>query len=247
MAAVVIPLKPISTRSALLTLMLGAEVTTLTARELVAAASLVGFAEPTVRVALSRMTAAGDVVRDEHGGYALSPRLQQRQRRQEEAVHPRRRAWRGSWEMVVVTAGGRPAAERAELRATLLGLRLAEVREGVWTRPANLHLGWPDVVDAAADRFVSTPVQDPAVLAARLWDLAGWADLARDLLEATDTDDPAQRFTACAASGRHLLADPVLPEALLPADWPGEDLRQAHLRYREWLIEMRRELTRQAS
>jgi phenylacetic acid degradation operon negative regulatory protein len=238
-------LKAISTRSALLTLMLGAEVSSLTARELVAAASVVGFAEPTVRVALSRMTAAGDVVRDAEGGYALSPRLQERQRRQEEAVHPQRQEWQGTWELLVVTTTGRPATERAELRAVLSGLRLAEVREGVWTRPANLRLRWPGEVAGATDRFISSPVEDPVALAARLWDLNAWAATARELLEANDTDDPARRFTACAVSGRHLLADPVLPDALLPADWPGEELRRAHLRSRQWMIDMRRALTRQ--
>ncbi len=66
-------LKPVTTRSALLTLLLAAEVPSLTTRELIAAASVVGFAEPAVRVALSRMTAAGDVVRDSTRGGTGSP------------------------------------------------------------------------------------------------------------------------------------------------------------------------------
>src|SRR5687767_4035467 len=126
-------LKPVTTRSALLTLLLGAELPSLTPRELIAAASVVGFAEPAVRVALSRMTAAGDVVRDEEGRYRLSDRLLERQRRQEQATRPRVRDWTGDWELVVVTTAGRTAADRAELRAALGELRLAELREGVWT------------------------------------------------------------------------------------------------------------------
>ena len=136
-------LKPVSTRSALLTLLLGAEVPRLTTRELVAAASVVGFAEPTVRVALSRMTAAGDVVRDEEGAYRLSERLVVRQRRQEEAAHPSLREWDGTWDLVAVTTAGRTASDRADLRAALAERRLAELREGLWTRPANLDLAWP--------------------------------------------------------------------------------------------------------
>ncbi|MGW1270413.1 PaaX family transcriptional regulator C-terminal domain-containing protein, partial [Streptomyces sp. NPDC002491] len=31
---------------------------------------------------------------------------------------------------------------------------------------------------------------------------------------------------------RHLLADPVLPPALLPADWPGPVLRTVYERHR---------------
>ncbi|HWJ66722.1 MAG TPA: PaaX family transcriptional regulator C-terminal domain-containing protein [Nocardioides sp.] len=236
-------IKPVSTRSALLTLLLGAEVPSLTTRELTAGASLVGFAEPTVRVALSRMAAAGDVVRDEDGRYRLSDRLAGRQRRQEQATHPRLRTWDGTWEIVVVTTTGRTATERADLRNELAGLRLAELREGVWTRPANLELDWPDAVADVCERFVGAPVADPVRLAARLWDLPAWSEAARELLAATDTDDPVLRFTACATSGRHLLADPVLPTELVPADWPGDELRASHVAYKQWVIDMRRSLT----
>lgn len=233
-------LKPVTTRSALLTLMLAAEAPSLSTREMVAAASVVGFAEPAVRVALSRMSTGGDVVRDDEGRYRLSDRLLERQRRQEQATHPRRRAWDGDWELVVVTAAGRTAAERADLRATLTELRLAELREGVWTRPANLDLTWPAAVDEVCERFTAAPETQPAELAGRLWDLDTWARTARDLLAATHTDDPVLRFTACATSGRHLLTDPVLPADLLPDDWPGEDLRAEHVAYKAWINEVRR-------
>jgi phenylacetic acid degradation operon negative regulatory protein len=240
-------LKPVSTRSALLTLLLGAEVPRLTTRELVAAASVVGFAEPTVRVALSRMTAAGDVVRDDEGAYRLSDRLVARQRRQEQAAHPSLREWDGDWELVAVTTAGRTASDRADLRAALTDLRLAEVREGLWTRPANLDLDWPSAVDDVCERFVGAPVSEPADLARRLWDLDGWAATARALLDSTATDDPVLRFTACATSGRHLLTDPVLPVDLLPADWPGDALRASHVAYKQWIVEMRQALTQAAS
>lgn len=236
-------LKPVSTRSALLTLLLGAEVASLTSRELVAAASVVGFAEPTVRVALSRMTAAGDVIRDAVGSYQLSERLTERQRRQERATHPHRRDWDGSWEIVVVTTIGRTATDRADLRASLTDLRLAELREGVWTRPANLELDWTDAVTQVCDRFMGSPAAEPMAVAARLWDLDAWAATARDLLDATDTNDPVLRFTACATAGRHLVTDPVLPAALLPANWPGDELRASHVAYKQWVVDMRRSLT----
>lgn len=233
-------LKPVTTRSALLTLMLAAEVPSLSTREMVAAASVVGFAEPAVRVALSRMSAGGDVTRDPDGRYRLAPRLLERQRRQEQAAHPPRREDDGSWELVVVTTAGRTATERAELRTTLTELRLAELREGVWTRPANLELIWPHAVLDVCERFTGAPAASPRQLAARLWDLDGWARVARELIAATATDDPVLRFTACATSGRHLLTDPVLPAALLPDDWPGEELRAGHVAYKAWINEVRR-------
>jgi phenylacetic acid degradation operon negative regulatory protein len=235
-------LKPVSARSTLLSLMLGADVASLSARELVSTAALVGVAEPAVRVALSRMTATGDVVRDEDGGYALSARLLERQRRQEESIRPRTRAWRGRWDMVVVTATGRAAAERAELRTALGDLRLAELREGVWTRPANLRLALPDEVAAVVESFVASPEADADELVGRLWDLDGWARRGRALLEATRTEDLTVRFTACATSVSHLLKDPLLPAELLPPSWPGDELRAAHLESRVWINELRRNL-----
>ena len=136
--------------------------------------------------------------------------------------------------------------ERASLRSKLTELRLAELREGVWVRPANLELDWSDDIEDQAERLTMRPNGNPAELADRLWDLSGWAARARALLTAADTDDPVLRFTACATSVRHLLEDPVLPEELLPADWPGAELRRAHLEYNNWLIETRRALTETA-
>lgn len=239
------PLKPVSTRSALLTVLIGAEVPSLSARELVAIGSYLGFAEPTVRVALSRMSATGDLVRTDDGGYRLSDRLLDRQRRQERAVHPRTKAWRGEWEVAVVTATGRSASERAELRTVLTGLRVAELREGVWVRPANLRIEWPEWIDEQITRFTGRVdgVADDAALVTRLWDLHRWAATARALLRATDATEPRLRFTACATSGRHLLDDPVLPPELLPADWPGDELRASHLAYRQWIVDVRKSLT----
>ena len=239
-------LKPVSTRSALLTLLLGAEVPALTTRELIAAASVVGFAEPTVRVALSRMTAAGDVNRDDDGRYRLSERLAERQRRQERATHPRRQDWDGTWHLVAITTVGRTATDRADLRTRLTDLRLGELREGVWTRPTNLELDWTDGVTSVCDRFVGSTVADPAALASRLWDLEDWSATARDLLDATNTTDPVLRFTACATAGRHLLTDPVLPAPLLPSDWPGDELRASHVAYKKWVVEMRQSLVTDA-
>lgn len=235
-------LRPMSTRSALLTVLLGAEVDRLPARELVNIGRFLGFAEPTVRVALSRMVATGDLWRDEQGEYRLSERLLDRRRSQALAIQPATTTWRGEWEMVVVRTTGRSAVDRADLRALLTTRRLAELREGVWTRPANLLIDWPAPVEAVGVRFVSRPAVDPIQLAADLWNLQAWAAAARSLLAAADTDDPITRFTACAMSGRHLLDDPVLPVELLPDDWPGAELRAVHLASREWLVQTRRTL-----
>ncbi len=57
-------LRPLTTRSVLLSTLLGAHPPRLRARHLVRVGRLFGIAEGTVRVALSRMVADGDVVQE---------------------------------------------------------------------------------------------------------------------------------------------------------------------------------------
>ncbi|MEU8470331.1 PaaX family transcriptional regulator C-terminal domain-containing protein [Streptomyces sp. NPDC029006] len=228
-------LRPLSARSVVLSLLLGAHPPELPVKDLVRLVEPFGVGGSTLRAALSRMVAAGDLRRAD-AVYRLSDRLLARQRRQDDALHPRTRAWDGDWEMVVITATGRGPAERADLRARLTALRLAELREGVWLRPANLDRSLPAGLREVALTYRARPEESPGDLAARLWPPADWADTARSLLaHATGAGHPAVRLTAYAATVRHLLTDPVLPPALLPADWPGEALRTAYAAYRREL------------
>jgi phenylacetic acid degradation operon negative regulatory protein len=107
----------------------------------------------------------------------------------------------------------------------------------VWLRPDNLDV--PSVPGARMLRVV--PDDDPVALASSLWDLDGWvteattlrAGLAElvDPLEAGDVDALADGFVLAASVLRLLLHDPLLPEALLPDDWPGTELRADYDRY----------------
>ncbi|MGI5126814.1 hypothetical protein ACQEVB_08370 [Pseudonocardia sp. CA-107938] len=225
-------LRPLSARSVVLSLLLGTHPPELAARALVRGAERLGIADRTLRVALTRMVATGDLVRT-GTGYRLADRLVHRQQRQDAALEPATRPWRGRWEIVVVTAVGRPAPDRAELRAELTGLRLAELRDGVWTRPANLRREWPAALTEVTTRFVGQPAGAPAALVEALWDLPGWADRARRLQgRFAATTDLADQVTVAAAIVRHLVADPVLPAALLPAEWPAARLRASYARFR---------------
>ncbi|MEU4984959.1 PaaX family transcriptional regulator C-terminal domain-containing protein [Streptomyces sp. NPDC021969] len=224
-------LRPLSARSVVLSLLLGTHPPELPVRDLVRLVEGFDVGASTARAALSRMAAAGDLRRTD-SGYRLSERLLERQRRQDEALRPHTRAWDGDWETLVITATGRGPAARAELRAGLTALRLAELREGVWLRPANLDRPLPAALDRVAERLVSRPDAPARELAARLWPLDAWADTARVLLaQVGRARRPADRLTAFAAVVRHLLADPVLPPELLPPDWPGTALRDAYARY----------------
>ncbi|MFI1000510.1 PaaX family transcriptional regulator C-terminal domain-containing protein [Streptomyces galbus] len=234
-------LRPLSARSVVLSLLLGADPPELPVKDLVRLVEPFGIGGSSLRAALSRMVAAGDLRRAD-GVHGLSDRLLERRRRQDEAVHPRTRAWHGDWETAVITATGRGPAERADLRARLTDLRLAELREGVWLRPANLDrrlaAELPTALAGAVRCFTARPEEPAAELAAVLWPLDEWAATARTLLGRADrAEDPADRFTTYAAVVRHLRADPVLPAALLPADWPGTPLRAAYDRYRRELTD----------
>lgn len=157
------PLRPLSARSVILSLLLGTHPPELPARELGRLVERFDVGGSTLRAALSRMVASGDLRRTDVG-YRLSDRLLERQRRQDESVRPRTRAWEGDWELVVVTATGRGPAERADLRTRLTGLRLAELREGVWLRPANLDRPLPAGLDEVAERGTIRPARPAAAL-----------------------------------------------------------------------------------
>ncbi|MEU6737482.1 PaaX family transcriptional regulator C-terminal domain-containing protein [Streptomyces physcomitrii] len=233
-------LRPLTARSVVLSLLLGSHPPEHPVRELVRIAELFDISEQTLRVALTRMVAAGDLLRAE-GTYRLSDRLVQRQRRQDEAIHPRTRDWDGGWEMLAVTVTGRSAADRAALRTRLSELRLAELREGLWLRPANLDRVLPPELDDLVRKFTARPEGEPEALANGLWDLDGWARTGAALLDRLQAADrPAERFTLAAATVRHLLADPVLPTALLPPHWPAGELRAAYGDYQEELVALGR-------
>jgi len=219
---------PLSARSVALSTLLGFHPPALPVGALIRVGRLFDIAEGSMRAALSRMAASGDVEADQ-GVYQLSDRLLARQARQDEEHHPHTTAWDGTWEMEVVTAPPRPLAERTALRRTMAGLRLAELREGVWLRPRNLERERPDVVRQQCTPFVTAEVSDD--LASTLWDLPGWADTAQDLIARLEEGDPADLragFLLMAEVIRHLALDPCLPEELRPEGWPAPELRRLY-------------------
>lgn len=225
-------------RSVVLSVLLGAHPAWATAAELLRLTADFGIKESALRVALTRMVAAGDLMRSQNG-YRLSDRLLARQRRQDDALDPPTRDWDGSWVMVVITAVGEDPRTRTALRTALSRNRFGELREGVWLRPDNLDSALPDEIAGLVRTFA---VHDPddAGLSARLWNLGEWSDTGRRLLaEMASAPDIPGRFTVAAAMVRHLLTDPVLPATLLPADWPGGDLRDGYADFVALLTERR--------
>lgn len=227
---------PLSARSVVLSLLLGAHPSGISAAGMARAADHFGIPSATIRAALTRSVAGGDVVRVDRE-YRLGARLLERQHRQEEALASASRPWTGEWELAVVVVGGRSGRDRATLRDELGRLRLAELREGVWTRPDNLCRPLPAY--ETLGMFRARPEVDPAALAERLWGLSSWGESGRALAgRLAAVADPAQRLCVAAALVRHLAADPLLPPELLPADWPGSALRITYAAYQQQLREL---------
>ncbi len=216
--------------------LLGMEPPELPVAQLVRLTGLFGISENRARVALSRMVAAGEATSDGAGRYRLSGHLVERQSRQSASRAGLTAGYDGEWWLAVVTTTGSSAEVRGARRRSLAYGRLAELREGVWMRPANVAVRLPDSLDGDIELMRARPAE-PSGLAQRLWDLPAWSARARALLRDLAALDPAgpealtPGFELSAAVLRHLQADPLLPAALLPADWPGAALRAT---YDEW-------------
>jgi phenylacetic acid degradation operon negative regulatory protein len=220
----------LTARSVILSVLLGVRPASATQAELIRLTSDFDIKEPTMRVALTRMVRSGDLVQSV-GGYRLSDRLLARQRRQDDAMRPLVRVWRGTWTMLVITTVGVDPRARADTRKELQYYHFAELREGVWLRPDNLKQ------DLSADleqrvRVLHAHDDAPVELANVLWNLPSWAQTGRELLEELESaSDGRERFVIAAAIIRHLMTDPVLPNELLPADWPGDSMRTAYAEF----------------
>jgi phenylacetic acid degradation operon negative regulatory protein len=204
--------------------------------QLVRLTGLFGISENRARVALSRMVASGEATSDGAGHYRLAGHLAARQSRQSASRAGSTVPDDGRWWLAVVTTTGSSAEVRGTRRRALAYARLAELREGVWMRPANLTVEVPGSLDGDIELMTARP-ENPVELALRLWDLSAWSSRARDLLgqlDALSPDGPealAPGFVLSAAVLRHLQADPLLPAALEPPEWPGAPLRAAYDRW----------------
>ncbi|OBG28829.1 transcriptional regulator [Mycobacterium sp. 852002-51057_SCH5723018] len=241
--------RPLSARSVLASALLGADRPQLAVAELVAVASLFGISGGAARTCLWRMASNGELTSD-GGTYALAGHLLERRQRVDEASRipdVATREWDGTWELAVVSAERRSAADRLDLRKAATALHLAELREGIWIRPDNLDPQRLPTMRAVLDRQcvhfhgAATDIAEDTVRS--LFSLDEWADDANRLLAAmhSELDTTGRRadsgaafsfqFALSIAVVRHLQLDPLLPDALIPADWPGNQLRATYRRF----------------
>jgi phenylacetic acid degradation operon negative regulatory protein len=227
-------------RSLALSALLGTHPPVLPGKALVALAELFGIAGGTMRTALSRAVARGEIDADA-GRYRLTGRLLDRQRAQDTGRRAPDRPWHGAWHVVVTIDDRRTLAERRRFRSLMADHRVAELRPDIWMRPANLDPPSLEPPNVAGLCVVTTgPIgsADPAALVGRLWDLDAIARSARTLdtrlvdvvgaSASTGDDDPTPipgLFVLAAEVVRFLRSEPLLPAALLPPTWPVDQLR----------------------
>jgi len=247
-------LRPLSARSVVASVLLGTHPPRLPTAALVELCRRFGISPGTTRVALSRMVAAGELAAEDGHYRLVGQALLSRQRTQDNALDPPAAPWAGAWRMAVVISGGRAAADRVELRRAFADARFAQWREGVWLRPDNLGRSAAPPLAGSPVRWMTVePDDDPAALAAELWDLPGWAARSEAIL-AAGPEEPgdlvaerpewaAATFAAAAATLRHLRTDPLLPAALSSPDWPADRLRARYQRYLEAIQRLVRHLS----
>lgn len=200
---------------------------------LVQSGQLFELAENSVRVALARLLAAGQVERDERGRYRLGERAApvdrhvHAWRRLEEKLGP----WNGSWvgACASIAEGGR--RDRA-LR--LLGFR--ELTPGLEIRPQNLRGGASAVREELRQLGLAEPLvfelaglDAPTQLrATRLWDVeelrrtylscrAELEDSRKRLVAAGEREGMVESYLVGGRVIRQLAFDPLLPEPILAA------------------------------
>lgn len=199
-----------------------------------------GCSENGVRTALSRLKSRGTLLA-ERGAYRLSPRALRDLERGDRRIYGYRPMAAGDAWMVVlfsVPESDRPLRHR--LRTELTWLGCGAIAPGSWIGPGHLAgeavevLGEQGLLGYVTLFRTARPVT--AVPAASWWDLDGLAARHRAFL--AGQAPVAQRWAAGDGSAERAFADhlrlvdawrelpyldPGLPDALLPAGWPGRE------------------------
>ena len=229
-------LEPLNARSIVLSVLLGSHPPQMPVGRILEFTSLFNLPDGTVRTALSRMVAAGDLVNDD-GVYRLAGRLIERQAQQDAGRQDPPGEWDRTWWTVAVVANRRTMAQRREFRARAVGSRLGELRPDLWLRPANIVVS-TELADSLVTRGPIV-VGDERQLVARLWDLRDFqrrSDVHRQSLEHAarrldvgDDRSLADAFVMLAAAQQFLRVEPQLPADLAP----GAAATTVRLRYAE--------------
>ncbi|MCX4237045.1 PaaX family transcriptional regulator [Streptomyces ortus] len=214
--------------------------------ELIRLLAAAGVDAPSVRSSVSRLKRRGLLLpaRTEAGaaGYVLSPDARQLLDDGDRRVYVASPPEDGTWVLAVFSVPESERQKRHVLRSRLAGLGFGTAAPGVWIAPARLYEETRHTLerlrlDTYVDLFRGAHLgyAPTAEAVARWWDLAGIAKqheafldrharVLRDWEDRADTpaEEAYRDYLLALDSWRHLpYADPGLPAALLPPDWPG--------------------------
>lgn len=217
--------------------------------ELIRLLGALGVEAPAVRSAVSRLKRRGLLAAGRAGGgaapgYAPTPAARELLADGDSRVYRRPRQDDDAWLLVVFSVPEAERRRRHVLRSRLARLGFGSAAPGVWLAPAHVEaetrhtldrLGLTGYVDLFRGRHAGFAPTADAV--ARWWDLDAIAALHRRFLTAQEPvlgawtrrgsgpvrPEAAYRdYLLALDSWRRLpYADPGLPAAVLPPDWPG--------------------------
>ena len=201
-----------------------------------------------VRTAVSRLAADGWLGRDKAGRksfYKLAP--QGRARFEAALAHvynPLISDWAGRFELLLIGNG----LDREAARAALTEAGFGNPMPGVWVAPMGVAV--PAEAQSAIRLDVAADDEMGRRLVGESWSLQRTAESYRDFLrtfaslegwiageeQLAPADAILARILLIHHYRRVILRDPLLPPALLPADWPADDARSLCARVYQALL-----------
>src|SRR4051812_47335705 len=191
-----------------------------------------------VRTAMSRLTADGWFERNKVGRNSFYRLVQSGRQTFDIATKhiygPPATDWTGRFELLLIGNGGDRDASREALKNAGFGSPLP----GVWVAPSGAPV--PEQAAGAIRLEVSAEDESGRRLLRESWPLHRTADAYLKFMKtfeplsrwtirqdaSADADAFAARILLIHHYRRVVLRDPLLPTALLPADWPGRAARQ---------------------
>jgi phenylacetic acid degradation operon negative regulatory protein len=191
-----------------------------------------------VRTAMSRLAVDGWLARDKVGRKSFYRLAAAGRERFDQAVqhvyNPRSVEWDGRLDLLLIGNGADREAARAALREAGFGSPIP----GVWVAPSGTAV--PLVAADAIRLDVTTSSETGRRLIGESWSLDAMAAAYRDFIKTfapleswigtTDAPSPDDAMIARVLLIHHyrrvLLRDPLLPDALLPGNWPAREARE---------------------
>jgi phenylacetic acid degradation operon negative regulatory protein len=210
---------------------------------LVEALALLGVNEKAARQALQRIAADGWLQTERVGRHArihLTPHAHEEMQRQHHIARFEAATEPGEWIVMVLAPERVDPEQRRRLRRGLVSFGWGGMAPGVWlnrgttSRDAALELLRHEGLEPSAAFLRGEPLASAAVdaLIGRTWDLRALAGRYERFLERfaslaprTDADAFVARTALTDTWIRTFRADPFLPDAYLPPDWPGTSAR----------------------